>query len=812
MNKKDDDEWKMMSKDALLMQAKAFNDSNQSPSRSRVLIGKLLLFLSMGESFTSVEATNLFFMTTKLFQIKDPALRQIVYLLAKELSTSAQDVMMLTSSLTKDINARPDELFSSGQSAGSKLLAAAAFGWKIATSQPPVPQSGQNVSHRACALRALSKITSPDMINSVERFFKQAIVDKLMEVSSAALVSGIHLSNLDAVKRWGNEAMEAFNQNKQGVVQYHALGLMYTIRQNDLMAVKKLLQSAMKAGTIRNPFAQCMLIRYAAYTILEEHKMNNQINTTLFDYIKNQANNSDMIMLESARAICTLLPRIQDAQAQTAVQTLHLLMNSPKQSLRFAALRTLNEVAKHKPSLLVNCLTEAELLVSDPNTCIATLAITLLLRAGLESGVEKLMKQMLNFMSDITDEFKVILVGSVQKIAQKYPQKQVVIMTFLTNVLREEGGYEYKKSVVEAIFSLVDCLPQCLEQTLPFLCEFIEDCEFTKLCVRILHLIGSQAPKTKNPETFVRFIFNRLILENSNVRAAAINALATMGATLEYLRNDIRILIESSLNDPDDEVRDRACYSLLFLNNEERILCPMINVGNDLIRRQDFFKKPKLEQANVFSLNQVSGYQFIQTIPSRQISDADSDCLVFLTKHVFVGLIVFEFQVDFKLTNANIEIQDSLFFTSINEFLFCGVKQEIGQKTYSAILHSDEVNVHLQPILISFCDFLVPWQTDFHKEFDSLGEDLELIETFEIDQPSLQHLCDSIISLFGCYYFPEKVTNPKKHVLYLSGKITNIRLLIRCRMQMTTACQMELCVRSDSVDFCEMVADLVQAQ
>ncbi len=64
---------------------------------------------------------------------------------------------------------------------------------------------------------------------------------------------------------------------------------------------------------------------------------------------------------------------------------------------------------------------------------------------------------------------------------------------------------------------------------LAHLCEFIEDCEFTKLSVRILHLLGIEGPKTKQPTKFIRYIYNRVVLENAVVRAAAVSSLAKFG-------------------------------------------------------------------------------------------------------------------------------------------------------------------------------------------------------------------------------------------------------------------------------------------
>lgn len=75
-------------------------------------------------------------------------------------------------------------------------------------------------------------------------------MDKSPSVSSAALVSALHMSAgtpgaRDIIKRWVNETQEAIN-SKGVITQYHALGLMYQIKQHDRMSVIKLVQSFAK--------------------------------------------------------------------------------------------------------------------------------------------------------------------------------------------------------------------------------------------------------------------------------------------------------------------------------------------------------------------------------------------------------------------------------------------------------------------------------------------------------------------------------------------------------------------------------------
>ncbi len=98
-------------------------------------------------------------------------------------------------------------------------------------------------------------------MQSVERYMKQAIVDKLASVASAALTSSVHLMRHgpEVVKRWVNEVQEAVN-NDNIMVQYHALGLLYQIRRSDKHAIRKLILKFSKAG-LRSPYAYCFLVR-----------------------------------------------------------------------------------------------------------------------------------------------------------------------------------------------------------------------------------------------------------------------------------------------------------------------------------------------------------------------------------------------------------------------------------------------------------------------------------------------------------------------------------------------------------------------
>ncbi len=55
-----------------------------------------------------------------------------------------------------------------------------------------------------------------------------------------------------------------------------------------------------------------------------------------------------------------------------------------------------------------------------------------------------------------------------------------------------------------------------------------------------------------------RYIYNRVILENATVRAAAVTALAKFGAACIKLRQSTLTLLKRCLHDNDDEARPRT--------------------------------------------------------------------------------------------------------------------------------------------------------------------------------------------------------------------------------------------------------------
>lgn len=89
----------------------------------------------------------------------------------------------------------------------------------------------------------------------------------------------------------------------------------------------------------------------------------------------------------------------------------------------------------------------------------------------------------------------------------------------------------------------MDKVPESKESGLDYLCEFIEDCEYSGLATRVLSLIGDEGPQMRNPSKYIRYVYNRILLECEVVRACAVSTLGKFGLKNAELRPKISALL-----------------------------------------------------------------------------------------------------------------------------------------------------------------------------------------------------------------------------------------------------------------------------
>lgn len=553
-----------------------FNESPINPKRCRLLISRLLRLLAEGETFPENEATALFFSISKLFQHPNDSLRQAVYLAIKALSSISEDVLMATSSIMKDVQN------------GSDLV-------------------------KPNAIRALTTVLDESTAFSAERLLKSAVVNKHPSISSAALTSSYHLLPIAeaTAKRFVNETQEAvmdlkpfphrnvigdYYPNSTFITQYHALGLLYQLKKSDKMALLKLIRQFSDNNTLKSQLAKVGLVKLVNELVNRDPQIFSSFQPLLNSWLSNKY---ESVQLETAKLITNFsiqYPHLVSAELHaSAVTTLQSLLTVPRVSARFAALRILNRISMVSPEKIVVCNPELESLINDPNRNISTYAITTLLKTGTESNISSLISTITKFIHEVSDDFKIIIVDAIRTLSLNFPQEWKAILNFLIDVLKNgDGGLKFKNSVVEALIDMVSFVPQAKDVALENLCDFIEDCEFNEILVRILHLLGKEGPSTATPSLYVRHIYNRVVLENSIIRSAAVVALSKFALTKNdpTLGKSIVSLLRRISNDQDDEVRDRATIALKFIESAK-------NEGNsesrEFIQSKYSYDLPSLE-------------------------------------------------------------------------------------------------------------------------------------------------------------------------------------------------------------------------
>ena len=546
--KGDDDEqynpFAGISKSAVLQECRCFNDREINARKCVNILTKVLWLLAQGEKLTALETTDIFFGATKLLQNKDQQLRRMIYLILKELKPKPEEVLIVVATLTKDMNSKIDL---------NRANAIRVLGAIIAATDPTLlvqieRHLKQALVDKNCFVAASALVAGIHLMPVNPEVVRRWV----NEVQTA--LHGEHLGPVPRARPPPPNQAPGPARRLEGAPPRRPSSPRLPPRPPRpgpppaarLSAAPRSsppspqVVASLTRTPLKSPLAQCLLIRFAKQVMEDEAKEAGDRDRALFDFLEaSLRHKSDMVIYEAASAICSL-SNVTQRELSPAVTVLQLFLCSPKPCLRFSAVRTLNKVAMAHPLAVTPCNMDMEGLINDGNRSIATLvrrrppppprtaappsplpsppsllptpqAITTLLKTGSESGVERLMKQITSFMSEIADEFKIVVVDAIRAMCLKFPQKHRLLMSFLSNVLREEGGFHYKKAIVDTLLIIIGKVPEAKEAGLAHLCEFIEDCEFTPLSTQILHLLGIEGPATADPAKYIRFLYNRVV-------------------------------------------------------------------------------------------------------------------------------------------------------------------------------------------------------------------------------------------------------------------------------------------------------------
>ena len=525
-------------KDLLVQNAlTTFNEKNIQSNQCIDILVNLIYLLNKGEKFTEAEKEKIFFSATKLLHSANPMLRRIIFLFVKHLNWW-QSSFILTGSLITELN-NDDDLI------------------------------------KPNCFRLLGQITDASSINVVERLLKVAISNNNHEVASSALSCTLFmcLKGFGVGKTWVNEISEKLNSSlgEENLLTFHTLLLLKEIKKNDKLFLIKIFCKIAENSNSRSQFAICQLIRFITELLLKGDLEKNTEKTFIVFLERSLYSIEESIRIEASRSIMQLT-NCKSSLKKTTIGILCDLISSSNKIVRFSALKTLDRyIDAYAQNVAVDIFLEMEKIIEDNNTnsSIKSFAFSIFLKIskGLSDyRLEKMFKTFIEQYPKFKEDFKKKLIIISKNISRENPTKNKLYFNFFSSLFKLEAGPQTKLEILDALIWFVYNDKDLKLQALFFLAESIFDCQYDVLKIRILNLLGKECELVSNKSKVVRYIYNQIILESTMVRASAICALGEIGLKEKNLRDIIISLIEKSLNDDDNEVRERAFMYSKALN------------------------------------------------------------------------------------------------------------------------------------------------------------------------------------------------------------------------------------------------------
>ncbi|EDO06251.1 Adaptin N terminal region family protein [Babesia bovis T2Bo] len=573
-------------KNAVLQEAKVFSKVPINSKKCIAAITKILYLITKGkETLTEVESTEVFFGATRLFESNDERLRRLVYLLIKSIKASETEIFIVTSSLTKDVNS-------------------------------------SNHIYRANAIRAMCLVVKSNVASQVERYIKSSLVDNDQYVCSSALLCCIRIFTQmpQAVRRWVSEASTCLN-NTNKMVQFHGTLMMCLVRLNDKQSLRKLVTNVSKSGMGQH--TECFIIRFVAANF---HIMESECVEIVNAGLKHS---NDAVRLEALKAIVTLALNHYKRNGgmkgfvfdmRDVITMLQTMLSSKDHTIVYAAMRQVYQIAQTLPLMISVLNGKIEEMLKRKNKDLSSMALLTLLQTGGAETIERLLQQ----ANSLSGDFKRAVAKALKGLCVSFPDKHPIVLKFFANNLRVKASRSFKSEMIDATMHIVERIPEAQAQGLKNLCDYIEDCGYPDLNAKVLKFLGETVPKSQTPEEYVRYIYNRLLLENATVRAAGIEALDNIVHECPSLKSSVSVLLLPTLKDPEEELRERVNLTYALMLVDERVEINNLPMASTV----DFKEfETKVKNSNTFKQLADVVYDVTETFNMDALSRCLQECI-----------------------------------------------------------------------------------------------------------------------------------------------------------------------------------------
>ena len=394
-----------------------------------------------------------------------------------------------------------------------------------------------------------------------EDILRKAFIDKNIKFSNSALLAAFTVARTypEVLKKITNEIQNLIT-SKPGNFHYHAINTLYLIKKTDQMAFVKILISISKGGANYNNLAIIQIMRLMA-EVLESDYVDSSSRSKLYQWISKQLNRSSNAVVHEAAKIMVNMKNITNSELTTVVACLSLYLLSMSSVNVYSTLKIIYNMIQHPARLILLTNTaDIELMLNHHNKGVRCLAVCILIKSAKEDKISSLLNKTFDIFAEMPDRTKIEIIESCKSLAKTFPGKVWKILNFLWKCLRDRGEILFKDRTIDVIYKLMKENKNTFDFVLDQFSEYIEDPHGPELILKIMNIFIKELPSSTKPQKYVRYILNRLHLDESSIRSAAISCLGELALKVESLREEIKSILLSFKNDTDNEVRERVAY------------------------------------------------------------------------------------------------------------------------------------------------------------------------------------------------------------------------------------------------------------
>ncbi|WUR04873.1 coatomer subunit gamma (coPG) [Vairimorpha necatrix] len=643
--------------------------------------------------------------------------------------------------------------------------------------------------YKSKILKSLFCIIPEEMINDFTKYLKESFIssdEKL--VNSSVLVSYL-LINKNFIK-----SKDLFKNLKitDDIYGYHKLALLNLSNKinNDHFNYKN------EAGIMSVRLA----VKYKKF-----EKFKNFLNLRISDTI---------IFFEA----CNQMTEIRE---ENSLQFITLICQGLKNFLKngnfyekFSSIKILSKLSTKFPSKIGILNKEIEELLQDSSKSLSMLAISTLLKTGTEETIDRLIKYLPDFMSEMDDNHKKVGLNALYILTLKNTKKINIFLDFVKTCFLEKGSLSFKLYIVNLLRKLLNNSDSTLiDNILDIYVNYLEDSEYYEVSAEILGIMSREIYKSKNSKKYLLHVYNRLILEDNKYKNCVLQ-------TIYDLSNKIN-LDESVFYDCEDEVLKK-----FYINNKQQNVNTSENfydsenlkilLGDLNDKVQEYLKDYKIEE-NIIKEDTVK--ENIKESREILLNKETDEILIKLVKKISGEKINLEYKI--QNNHEDLEIKNGILSVKINgeieklsfknlkpgntKILNLEIKSELdlsifGNLDYEICIVDDyseteNESISLVPYQITLFDLMINKNTEkgeynkiikINLKNDLVGGSKKILDLINLKVVSQNNL-------------------KNKNQIHFSGEYENKGCYIECDIEYDRICRISIEIWNDSEELLEKI-------